>query len=79
MNHQITNMLTQNDRKYIETAMDAYFDKAIGHHTALQNEFIKDQIALVIEVAKDKPGKEEVRDIAREEARAELRYHGLHR
>ncbi len=83
-------MLTLSDKKYIDTSittaikasekrmdarMDHYFDTHIKHHIALQNEFIRDQIALVIEVVKDKPSREEVRDIARDE----LRYHGLER
>ncbi len=51
------------------------FEKIMLHEIGLLQEFWRHEFALAMEIIKDKPGREEVREIARDE----LRYHGFQR
>ncbi len=51
------------------------FETVMRHEIGLLQEFWKHEFALATEILKDKPGREEVREIVRDE----LRYHALQR
>jgi hypothetical protein len=48
--------------------MSKHFDERFGHYFGLLKEDFDHKFSILVEIAKDKPGREEVRQIVREEA-----------
>jgi TRAP-type C4-dicarboxylate transport system substrate-binding protein len=61
--------------RYIDVAIERQrkiFDKHVNHYMTVQREIWQDDIKKVIEIVKDKPSREEVREIVHEEMQLEL-------
>ncbi|MDD5165350.1 MAG: hypothetical protein PHG25_02320 [Candidatus Pacebacteria bacterium] len=56
------------DKNYIGNLLDQKLDQKFGHYFGLLRDDFNHKFSLLVEISKDKPNREEVREIVREEA-----------
>lgn len=59
--------LDTEDKNYISSMFDEKFDQKFGHYMGILREDFNHKFAILVEIGKDKPGREEVRHIVHEE------------